>query len=361
MKNFLFLLFTVNLFCVTSQINYNESTYFNGRFETNQSLKEYNDISIDTFESSSIRCAPTDIISSNVTEICSGGVIDIDANNNTFLHCGFNYFYGFYWQISFNNGASWNWINPPNVSFSTCGVGFVSYTTQQPSSISLTMNAGPGSILIRRGRLAFNCLNNIVVVWSNILELTELPCSLPVTLTSFTSSCDNGIPVLSWTTESEQNSNYFEIERSRDGFEWKSVSQVQAAGNSNTIKNYQFYDINSGRFEGYYRLKQVDYDGQFEYFNPIYSNCIEPVSKLESEVFPNPTSDEAFIGLRNNQEEDAQLIVLDNSGRVIFQENIKIIDGYTLKTVEMKNYQSGTYQFIIVTSNYKYIHKVIKK
>ena len=199
--------------------------------------------------------------------------------------------------------------------------------------------------------------------WLDNIELVEIPNNpLPVTLTSFTTSCDNGIPVLNWSTASEQNSNYFQIERSQDGFDWKIISQVSAAGNSSTNKNYQFYDMTAGRFEGYYyRLKQVDFDGKFEYFATIYSNCIESVDKLVSEVFPNPTSGEFFIVLHYNQEEDAQIIITDNSGRIILEENVKIIDGYLIKSIDMLEYQSGMYQIYIITSHHKYIHKVIKK
>lgn len=198
--------------------------------------------------------------------------------------------------------------------------------------------------------------------WLDNIELVEIQnIPLPVTLTSFTSECDSGMPLLKWTTASEQNSDYFQIERSRDGVDWISGSKVQAIGNSNTAKNYQFYDMSSGRFEGYYRLKQVDFDGQFEYFGPIYSNCMESVNKLECEIFPNPSSNEIFIGLRNNREENVQILILDNSGRMILQESLKVNDGYTLKAIDLKSYQSGIYQFIIITSKDKHIHKVIKK
>jgi hypothetical protein len=184
---------------------------------------------------------------------------------------------------------------------------------------------------------------------------------LPVTLTSFTTECDNGIPILKWTTESEQNSDYFQIERSRDGFDWIEVSKVQAMGNSNTTKNYQFYDMTSGYFEGYYRLKQVDFDGKFEYFGPVSSFCSDYKDEFISEVFPNPTSGEIFVGIRNNIQENVNMVLTDFSGRVLKDMNFEVSNGYTLRTIDLLGYSSGSYLITIITNNNKYVHKITLK
>ena len=266
------------------------------------------------------------------------------------------------------SNATWDYSSTAVASKVSDG----SITTFQPSGggdrtslgdgysyIELTIPPGPSSIAIdvycRANRAGEDW-------WMDNFELVEIPNNpLPVTLTSFTSSCDNGIPVLNWSTASEQNSNYFQIERSQDGFDWNPISQMPAAGNSSINKNYQFYDMNAGRFKGYYRLKQVDFNGQFEYFSPKYSNCAESIKGLESEVFPNPTIGEFFIGLQYSQEEDAQILITDNSGRIILQEDIQLIKGYVLKSVNLSTYQTGVYQIYITTLDHKYIHKVIKK
>jgi hypothetical protein len=184
--------------------------------------------------------------------------------------------------------------------------------------------------------------------------------ALPVTLISFTMECDKGIPLIKWTTESEQNSDYFQIERSRDGFEWIEVSKVQAYGYSNTTKEYKFYDLNSGSFEGYYRLKQVDFDGKFEIFSPIYSNCIE-VKGTEYDIFPNPTKDEFFIGIRSDINEKVNVSITDFSGKIIKETSVEIKKGYTLEKFDLSQYPTGIYLITIISNNNKYIHKVIKK
>jgi hypothetical protein len=188
------------------------------------------------------------------------------------------------------------------------------------------------------------------------------PSPLPVTLISFTTECDNGIPLIQWTTASEQNSDYFQIERSRDGENWFPVSKVQAMGNSNTNKDYQFYDITSGKsFDGYYRLKQVDIDGEFKYFGPVSSFCSDYKDEFISEVFPNPTSGEVSLGIRNDIQETVNVSVSDYTGRILYEMSIEINEGYTLKTIDLSKYITGTYLICITTNNTKYIHKVIKK
>ena len=190
----------------------------------------------------------------------------------------------------------------------------------------------------------------------------EEPTSLPVTLTSFTSDCENGIPLLKWTTESEQNSDYFQIERSRDGIYWTEVSKVQAMGNSNTTKNYQFYDMTSGGyFEGYYRLKQVDFDGKFEYFDPIYVFCEKYKSVSNVEVFPNPTNKNLHIGVKNSISDDGNIIIMDLSGKIVHQENIELNNGYNLVNLDIETLSKGVYVIKILSTDIKHIEKIIKQ
>jgi hypothetical protein len=184
---------------------------------------------------------------------------------------------------------------------------------------------------------------------------------LPITLTSFTTECENGVTLLKWTTESEQNSDYFQIERSRNGIEWGLISQVKAMGNSNTTKNYQFYDMSSGgNFEGYYRLKQVDFDGNFEFFGPNSVECylVENVHNIE--IFPNPVKSELFIGIRNSILGNGEVIITDFYGKIVKKDQINLSQGYTLIEVDVKSLLSGFYIIKIVSNDTKFVSKFIK-
>ena len=93
--------------------------------------------------------------------------------------------------------------------------------------------------------------------------------ALPVEIINFNATSDNDHIDLTWSTASENNNDYFTIEKSNDGINFESLANIDGAGNSNTLINYSYIDKNP--FEGlnYYRLKQTDFNGNF-----IYSNVV---------------------------------------------------------------------------------------
>jgi hypothetical protein len=224
------------------------------------------------------------------------------------------------------------------------------------TSSNFTLNAGQCVYLVVDGFGGDACS------YSYNLNVVSGGCVvLPVTLTSFTTKCDNGIPLIEWTTVSELNSNYFQIERSRDGFEWVEVSRINSSSNSATEKNYQLYDMTTGgNFEGYYRLKQVDFDGNFEYFSPKYLMC-QQKNEESVEVFPNPTSNEIFIEIRNDIREDMDIQIVDYTGRIILQKTIFVSKDYTLETIDLSKYINGMYYIFVISSQNKYMYKIVKK
>lgn len=104
---------------------------------------------------------------------------------------------------------------------------------------------------------------------------------LPISLLYFNGDCKDSIVVLNWATASEINNDYFTIEYTNslndEDVMWTPIGIVNGAGNSNTMQTYQFIDkpilrdINAEII--YYRLKQTDYNGNYEYFSSIYVDC----------------------------------------------------------------------------------------
>ncbi|MBK8488382.1 MAG: autotransporter-associated beta strand repeat-containing protein [Bacteroidetes bacterium] len=91
---------------------------------------------------------------------------------------------------------------------------------------------------------------------------------LPIVLTEFTAEIINTDVVLNWITASEVNNDYFSIERSMDGSIWNAIGQVDGAGSSSTVNHYDFTDKDAPGMVLYYRLKQIDFNGNYEY-SPI--------------------------------------------------------------------------------------------
>ena len=96
---------------------------------------------------------------------------------------------------------------------------------------------------------------------------------LPIDLVSFGGdvfgSDLNPVVILDWTVASQINNDYFEIQRSTDIEVWKTIETIEGEGNMNSEMSYSIIDDNPVEGISYYRLRQIDYDGQYEMFNPI--------------------------------------------------------------------------------------------
>lgn|GEM_PF-835930 len=97
--------------------------------------------------------------------------------------------------------------------------------------------------------------------------ITQTP--LPIELLSFTANVVHESVRLNWATATETNNDFFTIERSTNLNDWEVLGFVDGAGTSSRPLHYSFTDYNPMAGVSYYRLKQTDYDGKFEYFGPL--------------------------------------------------------------------------------------------
>lgn len=125
---------------------------------------------------------------------------------------------------------------------------------------------------------------------------------LPIELISFDAEiCDRSV-CLEWRTESEINNDYFTIERSNDGINWEVVQVVDGQGNSNSSIKYETVDNKPYSGLSYYKLKQTDFNGDFEYTSTktVY---VEKPNEGEISIYPNPAKQTLLVdGLINNEE-----------------------------------------------------------
>ncbi|MEL6140434.1 MAG: T9SS type A sorting domain-containing protein [Bacteroidota bacterium] len=145
------------------------------------------------------------------------------------------------------------------------------------------------------------------------------PCiddiSLPVSLASLNGRAENAVNVISWRTLFESSNDYFSVERSTDGRTFSTIGQIAGAGNSDVEMAYQFIDEQPLVGRSYYRLRQVDVAGTFEFFGPIAVDRTERSTAEEMIVFPNPVKDELYLSA--NLADDAELSILNISGQVL--------------------------------------------
>jgi hypothetical protein len=97
-----------------------------------------------------------------------------------------------------------------------------------------------------------------------IIIITEIS-PLPIELVNFSITKIGRVNYINWNTVSEINNDYFTVERTTDGVGFESIVKIDAAGNSNQMKTYQFEDSDFSPGINYYRLKQTDFDGKFTY------------------------------------------------------------------------------------------------
>ena len=126
----------------------------------------------------------------------------------------------------------------------------------------------------------------IQVYYYDIQNFT-INCSsvLPIELISFDCDTDDDIVNLKWTTASEINNDYFIIEHSTDGYEWNEIGEVEGAGNSTQVIDYNLTHKSPSDGINYYRLTQYDFDGKSESSNVV--TCNKLTKEIESVVYYN--------------------------------------------------------------------------
>ncbi len=165
--------------------------------------------------------------------------------------------------------------------------------------------------------------------------------SLPVVLTYFEcKSIDNSIAPSSLYA-SELNNDRFDIEKSENGIDFETIGIVAGYGNSNELIDYTYTDNNVSRSSSScYRLKQVDYDGQFEYSSV---SCSKPNENRGVEVYPNPFQNKIVI-LGKSQKQILTVEISDIQGRLLSVHRFE--KGY-VKEISTADLTSGTF-FITV-------------
>jgi len=174
---------------------------------------------------------------------------------------------------------------------------------------------------------------------------------LPVDLTSFTSQVISNSVKLSWTTNNEQNNSGFEIQRSFIKNEtqesWIKAGFKDGAGNSNKSSNYSYEDKNLSTGKYKYRLKQIDFNGNFEYFNLSNEVSIGIPDKSELiQNFPNPFNPRTIINYELGITNDVKLIVYDVLGNEVASlVNEKQDAGYYSVEFDGSGFASGIYYY----------------
>lgn len=186
---------------------------------------------------------------------------------------------------------------------------------------------------------------------------TNATAILPVSIIYFNASTSDNEVKLSWATASEINNDYFTVEKSIDGVNFESLTNIDGSGNSNSIISYNASDDNPYNGISYYRLKQTDFDGRYSYSDVIFVNNSKENNIL---VYPNPVNDIINISLPENYD-IINIEAYNALGIKVFSKTIESKNFYNnIFSINVKEtLKNGVYLFNITTNNKSNIFRIV--
>lgn len=256
--------------------------------------------------------------------------VDLEANNMGISTTGSNYLFTAILKRNTGGGNTWAWNNANHV------------TTQ-----------GPGTNPIVRGA-GFTTFSDFAIGGNN-----DNP--LPVELSSFTSAVSGTNVTLNWSTGFEQNNSGFDIERKSTVGSWSKIGNVAGHGTISTTSNYTYSDRNlaSGKYS--YRLKQIDFNGNYKYYDLSNEVIIGTPSKYAlSQNYPNPFNPSTSISYEIPTSNFVSLKIYDMMGK----EVASLVSGnqeagfYTVK-FDASKLSSGIYFYKLQANDFTATKKLM--
>ncbi|MFL5730419.1 MAG: T9SS type A sorting domain-containing protein [Cytophagaceae bacterium] len=181
-------------------------------------------------------------------------------------------------------------------------------------------------------------------------------CTAPVRLLTFTAMPSDGQVVLLWSTASEENNDYFAIERSADGVNFQSIGMVNGSGTSSSVKDYIYTDANPVRGISYYRLRQVDFDGGSSYSHVMSVNNSSS-SEISVNLYPNPFSNETNLYVSSGDKQKLSIKIYDVTGKTVFASD----DYFTNEKITLGNdLPEGLYVLKVFHGQSSHTYKIAK-
>ena len=166
--------------------------------------------------------------------------------------------------------------------------------------------------------------------------------ALPVELISFDAKVDGENNIIFWETASELNNDYFELYRSNNGEDFINIAQIVGNGTTSQVNRYEYIDkgANSKKYT-YYRMRQVDYDGQFEWFETILVKRSD-FTENDIQVYPNPVIASKIIVDSILKIESIEVLSITGKRLMYFSNP-------TDKTLDINGLSAGNYLIKVIT------------
>jgi hypothetical protein len=184
---------------------------------------------------------------------------------------------------------------------------------------------------------------------------------LPVTMLFLEANAVNNAYIqLRWATSVEINNDGFRVERSADGQTWAEIGFVNGHDNTTSQTNYTFDDLNvTVGVVYYYRLKQVDNDGAFEYTDIVSAKLTGAVTFSVKDFIPNPTMDKTTLIITGTKDQDITVTFYNVVGQKVLESNHQVNKGGNMIEFDLGKMASGTYTAVVSSANEVYTKKVV--
>lgn len=167
--------------------------------------------------------------------------------------------------------------------------------------------------------------------------------ALPISLLSFDATPSKKGVTLNWSTASERNNDYFTISRSSDLENWEEVGTVKGSGSVNYQLDYDFIDIAPLDGISYYQLKQTDYNGEYESFDPVSVSINANHLSNTVVVYPNPTKAGFDIQVYSKKMIEAQVSIHSMTGRNVITQTTQLVKGKNSISMKDERLDRGVY------------------
>ncbi len=240
---------------------------------------------------------------------------------------------------------------------------------QKISAAGIIQYPSPGILVSNRDSRKFGDMvvvsDKVVFVWEDhatgggnskiFAQSVYSNGALPVKFAAFSAMYQNGFTKLSWSTATETNNDYFDIERSEDGLNFTAIGKVAGATNSNRITKYTYLDKSGIERTAllYYRIKQVDKDGSFDY-TEIKVVKVPNLNVFAVHAYPNPVVRNLTVSLGEGYK-SATYVLTDMSGKSLLKGNL-----ISSHQIDVSNLPKGAYILKLKAGDENFSKKIIK-
>jgi hypothetical protein len=181
---------------------------------------------------------------------------------------------------------------------------------------------------------------------------------LPIQTLTFDGENDGNFNKLFWQTSNEEDLDLFILERSPNGVKYNSIHERDVSGHVNSLNNYTFLDTETFNGWNYYRLKQVDIDGQYVYSKTVALYVDRKVQTIH--VYPNPAQDHfVFDYFTSVPDNELSLGIYDVQGRLILQRAFELTSNQLQQKINTDLLPPGVYMIRFNSGSFGKVMKLI--